>query len=371
MFNKELVLKSMEQLREANGAFNAGPGDYNALWLRDQLFAIKPYWYLAMSSNSEIERSEMLEKLKVGVAVGFDFYKKYISKLQAQISAPYEIASGTPHAKVDTLTLNEIVDVWGHHQLDVIGLFLHTVSDLLFKNVQVIRDREDLEVIQLLVYYLRSVEYWNRPDFGIWESCKMRHSYSIGSVIGGLAYVKKQMNGIVLHDSLIQTGWTEFNKMFPNASWDRCCNANHAHCCDASQLFLIWPFNILDHDRQNQIIDRSLRGHQADDGSWHCLNQRLGLIRHPGDHYYACYDNGYTPPVWPMLLFVTSIIYSQRHEYSLAKDWFMRGQRAMINNGVPEIYTGNLPNDHTPLAMGNAFALVAHAKLPREIRQTV
>ena len=373
MFSKELVLKSMEQFRGANGAFRAGSGDYGAMWLRDQLFSAKTYWYLAMIASSETERAEMLEKLRTSVMVVFDFYKKYLHKLKAQISAPYEIKSGIPHAKVEPDTLKEIQtdDNFGHHQLDVIGLFLHTVSDLIFKNIRIIRNKEDLEVVQLLIYYLRSVEYWQRSDFGIWEYCKLRHLYSIGSVIGGLSYVKKQMREVVLHDALIQTGWTEFNNMFPKASWDKCWDTRHSHCCDASQLFLIWPFNILDYNRQNQILDRILNGHRAEDGTWHSLRLALGFIRFPGDNFYASYSNGYSPPVWPMFLFVVSIIYSQRHEYTLAKEFFVRGENAIDNNGVPEIYVDGKSNQHTPLTMGNAFALIAYAKLPREIRQTL
>lgn len=371
MFNKDFVLKSMEQFRGANGGFYAGPGDYRAMWIRDQLFIAKTYWYMAMIAVSDDERSTMLEKLRISVSVVFDFYKKNLTKLKVQASAPYEIRSAIPHAKVDRNTLNEIAtdDGFGHHQLDVIGLFLHTVADLLFKNIRVIRDKDDLDIIQLLVYYLRSVEYWTRPDFGIWEACKLRHSYSIGSVIGGLLYVKKQMPEVILHDSLIQSGWTEFNRMFPNAAWDKCWDQNHCHgCCDASQLLLIWPFNILDHDRQDQILNRVLNGHRAEDGSWHKLLQKLGLVRFHGDNYYG---NTQSPPVWPMFLFIVSIIYSQRHEYSLAKDWFLRGKNTMVDDGVPEIRTDGKPNQHTPLAMGNAFVLTAYAKLPREIRKTV
>ena len=191
-FPKQEILNAMESLRRPNGAFNASTTSaYRAVWLRDHLYTTYAYSYLGD-----------FEKLLEGIWLAFDYLKGTDErgrkgqkrKMMRRIASPVDVPGGVIHTKCDADTLEEITadDGWKHHQLCWLGLFLHMVGDLDFKNVRVLRDGEDIDILQLVVFYLRSVEYWIKPDYGMWEECKIRHSSSIGAVMEGLSNIRKR-----------------------------------------------------------------------------------------------------------------------------------------------------------------------------------
>jgi GH15 family glucan-1,4-alpha-glucosidase len=363
VFDKEQVLAQMESLRLPNGAFIAAPTeDYRALWLRDHLYATFAYWYLGE-----------YEKLKQGVRLVFDIFQKYRHKIDLRLTSPIDISSGTIHAKYDAETLGEITEYWGHKQYDALGLFLHIVADLDFKNVIVIRGDEDRKTLQDVVFYLRSIEYWQNPDLGMWEECEIRHSSSIGAVVDGLSYIKRRRLAIVA-DPLIQVGEETLRKILPQESQDRCLRPHHSHDCDAAQLSLIWPYNIVSREEADIILARLIDGHNSEfprGGESHKLSQTHGLNRYWGDDYYRSNEGKYIgiSAEWPMFYFWISIIYSQRHDYKNAERWFMEGCKEIVDNKIPEAYQNGKPNEHMPLAWAHAIALIAFKKLPASIQQ--
>ena len=182
-FSPERTLAVMESMRRPSGAFVAArTEDYGAFWLRDHLFIVFSYYYLGE-----------YEKLKRGMQVAFDFFRKERYKLE-RLSFPDDPGKSYEYlnAKVNPDTLEELTREWGHHQLDAIGLFLYLAADLKFKNVDVRRDETDSDILQLLAFYLRNVRYWERPDFGMWEDRWELHSSSIGACVAGLDYGKRE-----------------------------------------------------------------------------------------------------------------------------------------------------------------------------------
>jgi phosphorylase kinase alpha/beta subunit len=373
VFHPDAILATMETLRRPNGAFVASvTPDYQALWLRDHLYCTLAYWYLGHH-----------EKLREGVWLIFDLFKRYAEKVKRRAGSPVDVPGGVIHAKFHPDTLDEITtdDGWGHDQLDAIGLFLHVVADLDFKNIQPIRDRDDLEILQLLVYYLRSVEYWHRHDFGMWEECRLIHASSIGAVVGGLTYLRKQ-NLAIVSDQLILAGEEALRDLFPHESRPDRCNCpycrkhfhekpHHAHDCDSALLSLIWPYHVITkRTDQEYLLNRILSSHLDLTQTPHSLVQHYGIQRYWGDDYYrAGAEYGWVSAQWPMFFFWAAIDYAQLGEIEKAAYWFRRGASTITpEQAIPEAYTGGMPNDHTPLAWAHALALIAWSKLPERVR---
>ena len=359
-FDPAAVLEVMESMRNPeNGAFKAAlTPDYDAMWLRDHLFCTFAYLYLGD-----------YEKFKAGVALVFKYFKLNRKTLITRICSPIAVPGGILHAKVDSQTLAQVTTDkgWGHHQVDALGLFFFIVAEADRRDVKVAKDPADREILRLLVAYLRSVEYWEKPDLGMWEECLTRKMTSIGFAVSGLSHIKHQGLATV-PDPLVEFGQKALDALWPNESKDQCARPQHSHDCDAAQLFLIWPCRVIgDTEKQNELLGRILNGHEATPGQTHCLLQKNGLNRYWGDDYYRSGAEGkYISAEWTMFFFLLCIVYADRHEYTEAEKWFTRGCDSMIENKVPEEFHDGKPGIHTPLAWGQALALIAWTKLGAE-----
>lgn len=365
VFNPESILRNMESLRRSNGAFIAAPSeDYRTLWIRDHLFMAFSYWYLGRN---------YYEKLVQSLQIVFNIFHKQRHKLERIIHPRDQdgrlIIPELIHAKYNPDNLNEVTREWSHHQLDAIGLFLHIVADLSHKHIRVVRDRGDEEILQLLVFYLQNVHYWSEPDNGIWEEHLMSRSSSIGAVVGGLSYVQRRGLAAVPSE-LITKGRNELRRILPFESRDVCDEPRHSHDCDAAQLFLLWPFNVVELEMADVILSRIADGHRNEQGDFHKLVQPLGINRYWGDDYRRSQDGVSAQWQWD---FLVSIIFAQRHEYEKATAWFKRGAERITPEGyiTEAFYSDGRPNDHTPLGWMLALALIAFSKLPPEFQEKV
>lgn len=365
MFNQEKILERMESLRHSNGAFVAAPNpDYSSLWIRDHLYMTFAYWYLG---------SDYFDKLIQGVQLVFNVFHTHRHKLE-RVILPRDhmgklIVYELIHAKYDPITLNEVTHRWGHHQLDMIGLFLYIVADLDFKKLTTIRDRKDREILQLLILYLNNVRYWEEPDNGIWEECLIRHSSSIGSVVAGLRYVQKQGLGVVVPDQLISLGENELYRILPYESRDWCGISTHSHDCDAAQLFLIWPFHVIDREMEDKILSRIIQGHMTEQGIFHRLILPLGINRYWGDGYHMSRNGVSAQWQWE---FLVSTIYSLRNDFTNGLFWFNRAsERITENYCITEAFKDGKQNSNTPLGWKHALATIAYQKLPDEYKKQV
>lgn len=366
-FSQSAALKIMESMRNpANGAFVASvTDDYKAMWLRDHLYCALAYLYLGE-----------YEKFRMSMGAAFDYFKLNKTVLITRVASPIAIPGGILHAKVDSANLAAVTtdEGWGHHQTDALGLFLFVCAEADRREVSIARDEKEedknKEIIQLVVAYLRSVEYWEKPDIGMWEECLTLKMTSVGAVVAGLSHVKHQSLAIV-PDPLIENGRKTLDALWPYESLQKCHQSDHRHDCDAGQLFLIWPYRVIvGREKQDELLNRIVNGHQTAIGETHCLMQANGFNRFWGDNYYRSGEaGGYISAEWPMFFFVLSIIYAERHEYAEAIKWLKRGCEKMVNGKVPEAFKDHKPNDHTPLAWGQALALIAFARLPANERE--
>jgi len=311
--------QELEKLQMPNGAFIAAPSDdYQACWIRDQIYCAISYYYL---------RNYI--KLIKCFQVVFDILDKYYS----------EIDKGKViHAKYDPLSFEQITNDWGHFQLDAIGLLLYFTAFFESQGIRILR-KKDRKIIKLLVSYLFLHEYWKKPDHGIWEEKKEIHTSSVGATLFGLIFTsKKDIEPVP--EFMIKQGWKSLNMILPKESAE--------HEVDMAQLSLIWPYNIVSKKMADTIIERIKEK----------LVQEHGLNRYLGDEYYQSENN--FPAEWPLGLFWLAIVEFQRRNIKEANYWLKRGFDQMIDEKhIPELYKNGQPNEHTPLAWAHSFAIIA------------
>lgn len=332
---KNRLLHGLEVLRDDRGVFTAAlSDDYNACWMRDQLYANYCYYYLGDK-----------RKFREGVRVAFDMLYKSRKKIEEAICNKPEYTHNYIHAKFSSETLEEITNDWGHHQIDAIGLFLYMVGFAEEKGISVIESENDREMLQLLVGYLISVRYWEMPDNGMWEEWCELHSSSIGAALAGLVKIKEQKLAVVA-DSLIAHGAAALNNLLPK---ETPCREQ-----DLAQLSLIWPYRVVSDRTRDEILNRVIKN----------LTQSKGLNRYLNDNYYRS-DNGISAE-WTFGFFWLAIIFAEMEERGDAEYWFNHGINTMTPDGLlPELYQNGEPNKNTPLGWSHSLALIAQTKLKK------
>ncbi|HEC30391.1 MAG TPA: hypothetical protein ENI66_00025 [Candidatus Yonathbacteria bacterium] len=332
---KKVLLGGLETLRNDRGAFVAAlSDDYNACWMRDQLYSNFAYYYIGNT-----------KEFKKGMWVVFDMLRNSQRKIEKAICYPPRQSADFIHAKFGDKLLEEITNDWGHHQVDAIGLFLYVVGFAKEKGIELTRDETDKEIIQLLVSYLTAVRYWEDPDNGMWEEGLALHASSIGAAVRGLQTIKDTKLAVV-PQKLIDHGVSALFEILPNESPDR--------DRDMAQLSLIWPYNVLPPYITETVIDRITEK----------LIQPKGLNRYMDDNYYRS-DNGISAE-WTMGFFWLSIIFAEQGKKKEAESWFARGMETITSEGLlPELYQNGEPNKNTPLGWSHSLALIAQEKIKK------
>jgi phosphorylase kinase alpha/beta subunit len=303
-------------------------------------------------------------------------------------------------ARVHPTTLDTITDAWGHHQLDVYGLFMYKMGDLIKKGYGFRFQLEDFTLISHIRNYIFNMGF--EADYGMWEEGPEEHASSFGAVLGGLMmwfdqgfYDYKYRHKIeICHyvpvsERMIADGIKSLARVLPRESESR--------PYDMSQLSLIWPYNIVDFQTK-KILLHNIETH---------LVGRRGVRRYPGDVYCG---KGLVPgehetAEWPLGLAWLAICYAKlaehgrdldpghkvvqfdwtqrRNYFQKAVHYFQLLEQGMTPDGcVPEMYLGDRTGHNTPLAWAQSFHIIsgqmltnlaaAHPKefkLPPEVRQ--
>jgi phosphorylase kinase alpha/beta subunit len=374
-----VAYRHLEELRQLNGGYLASPyrgengGEgYNVYWLRDIMYATYANEYVGAYDR-------MIESYRLILRI----FQKYRYKISSGARKRHYLGSCADeviHARIHPLTLEEITHEWGHHQLDIFGLFLYKTGDLIKKGHNVIGadPTETLILLRDIVLYLTTVRWHSDPDFGVWEEGPEVHSSSIGSVLAGLTmwhddgyYHHKYAHQIDLHNYLpipqefIELGRDSLERLLPSESQTR--------PFDLAQLSLIWPYNIVDEAQAKRIVKNVEEN----------LVRERGAIRYPGDKYYS---SDHENPLgceaeWPLGFAWLSIAYSklayrtirlgeifgppvgfiEKAEYYLGKI-----ENVMTDDGkAPELYSGGggEMNWNVPLAWAQSLYVVARQNL--------
>ena len=321
-------IRILEHLRHPSGLFVAAPagdtGYGKAAWIRDNV-------YEAMGLE----------------AAGKDTVKTYHSLLDILLKHEYKIDYAIHekpqqkyqyiHARYDPETGNEFWDEWGNKQNDAVGALLFKIGDLESRGIRVIRNGDDLRMVQKLVHYLESVRYWEDRDNGIWEKEEEVHASSIGACVAGLRKVSKLVK---VDPSLVKKGMDALEAILPYETPEG--------KVDLALLSLIYPYDIVSARQKRQILGLVESR----------LVRKMGVIRHQGDYYYR---NESGEAEWTFGFPWLAIIYKRLGNLRKHAEYARKTLIVMNEKGeLPELYyagTGK-HNDNSPLGWAQAMYLI-------------
>ena len=324
MLNQSIQI--LEQLQYPNGLFAASRMNvktgYNLAWIRDNVY-----------TTLGLEAAQKYSTIQRTLRDLFDILLKHEYKIDWARREKPKYHYQYVHPRFNPITMEEIWEQWGNKQNDAIGALLFKVGDFEEKGIKIIRNENDLRVIQKLVNYLQSIEYWHDKDSGMWEENEETHASSIGACAAGLKKIKKLAD---VPEELIKKGEEELNKLLPRES--------ETKEVDMALLSLIYPYNIATNEQRNIILKNVEEK----------LVSENGVRRYIGDKYH--YRNGEAQ--WTKGLPWLAIIYRQMnkpHKYS----FYMRKTiEAMNEKGeLPELYYADTQehNENCPLAWSQAL----------------
>ena len=336
-------IRILESMRHANGLFSASnlkvSTGYDRAWIRDCV-------YEAIG----LEAVDQKEAVKTYHAL-LDILLKHENKIDWAIREKPMHRYQYIHARYDPKTLNEIWEEWGNKQNDAVGILIFKICDLSSKGTDILRDRHDVRILQKLVNYLESIEYWHDKDNGVWEENEEVHASSVGACAAGLKLLKKTnfripagrgkhlLRRVLVPEDLIKKGEETLKELLPKESATK--------ETDLALLSLIYPFNVVSKNMALQIV-RNVEEK---------LLRERGVIRYSGDMYYS---NGLEAE-WTMGIVWLAIIHKMlgnkgKHDYFRIKTHQIMNEKGEL----PELYFGGTSthNENSPLGWSQALYLV-------------
>ncbi|MFA6270339.1 MAG: glycoside hydrolase family 15 protein [Candidatus Paceibacterota bacterium] len=362
----EKHLDNIRALQSSSGLFLASRSDvstgYNKAWLRDNFYTCLAF--------EEIGDLETVKKVWQALIAIFVKHKNKIS--WAVKNKPYNTFQYI-HARYNPETFEEFWEEWGNKQNDAVGAILFKIGDLQQKGLKIIETEEQKEILQILVDYLKSIEYWHDPDNGVWEEYEEVHASSVGACVAGLKSIAKTgLVQIPLH--LIEKGEEALQKILPRESKSK--------FTDLALLSLIYPFNVVPEKMAREIV-RHIEYH---------LEKDRGVIRYKNDRYYNKNEDEVSEEAeWCFGLSWLSIIYNQfagkithpnrtsmhdsaesplllregqeenKNDKEKAHEYLEKSFKTIYKDQIPELYysDSDKPNDNTPLGWAESLFIVA------------
>lgn len=333
----EQHLKILERLQYESGLFAASKKDvatgYDKAWLRDNF-----YECLAFEILGEFD---IVEKTYRAI---LDILKKHEYKIDHAIWSKPQHAYQYIHPRYHPETFDEYWEEWGNKQNDSIGCILFKIGELETRRPgSAVQDDADRRIIQKLVWYLSTLEYWRDPDSGMWEENQEVHASSVGACVAGLKKARA-ISGIEVPDTLIAKGEVALRHLLPRESAGK--------FVDLALLSLIWPYDVVTKTEAQKILANI---------EYHLLRDR-GVIRYKGDRYYNNNEDGWSEEAeWTFGLSWLAIIYEKLGDTMKAKEYLEKARRAATERGVPELYYSHSekPNENTPLGWAESLFVVA------------
>lgn len=338
----EQVLKQhlavLESLQYDSGLFAASKKEvgtgYNKAWLRDNFYECLAF--------EVVEDYDTVRKTYRAI---LEIFKKHEEKIDYAISNKPEYTHQYIHPRYNPETFEEYWEEWGNKQNDSIGCILFKLGELEKREQgSIIKDEDDIRIVQKLVWYLSTLQYWNDPDSGMWEENQELHASSVGACVAGLSMVQ-QMDYIDVPDRLLENGRAILRKLLPRESKEK--------FVDLALLSLIWPYNVLTSEETKEVLENT---------EYHLLRQH-GVIRYKGDRYYNKNEDGWSEEAeWTFGLSWLAIIYEKLGNLEKAQFFLEKAKQTVTKDGlVPELYYSNSTkfNDNTPLGWSESLFVVA------------
>lgn len=331
-------LEILKGLQYESGLFaaskkNIGTG-YDKAWLRDNFYECLAF-----------EVVEDFDTVRKTYRAILDIFKKHEKKIDYAISNKPEYTHQYIHPRYNPQTFEEYWEEWGNKQNDSIGCILFKIGELEARGAgSIIKDEDDLRVIQKLVWYLSTLEYWNDPDSGMWEENQEIHASSVGACVAGLSAIAV-VDLIDVPERLLESGRAVLRELLPRESKEK--------FTDLALLSLIWPYNVVTPEEREVILQNV---------EYHLLKDH-GVIRYKGDRYYNNNTDGWSEEAeWTFGLSWLAIIYEKLGEEEQANKFIELAKNAVTKDGlVPELYYSNSDrfNDNTPLGWSESMFIVA------------
>ncbi len=334
-------LDVVRSLQKPSGVFTASAFDvdtgYDKAWLRDIYFIT-----LCFLETGELEPARRAAKALLQVFV------KHKDKIDWAIEHKPHYAWQYIHARFHPETFEEYWEEWGNSQNDAVGEVLNLLVTLEEIGVGVIETDDEREMVQKIIDYLVSLEYWKDDDNGIWEENMELHASSIGSCVAALKKAKN-MPWLSVPDSAIEKGEAALRLLLPRESTTK--------FSDLALLTLIYPFSVTTEEETTEIL-RNVEYH---------LTRDKGVIRYKGDRYYNKNVDGHSEEAeWCFGLSWLAIIYAEKGERDKAYYFLRKAKATVTEDGkVPELYYShtNKPNENTPLGWAESMYVIAMKKV--------
>lgn len=349
-FDFDLEIKQhldvVRTLERTSGVYTASLDDtfYNKAWLRDIYFIT-----LGFFETGDIETTKRAAKALLTVFV------KHKDKIDWAIENKPREAWQYIHARFHPETFEEYWEEWGNSQNDAVGEVLNLLATLELMGESVIETQDEKEMVQKIVDYLISIEYWEDDDNGIWEENLEVHASSIGSCVAALKKAKK-IDWINVPDVVIEKGEQALHALLPRESITK--------FSDLALLTLIYPFAVTTEEETLEILKNV---------EYHLVKDR-GVIRYKLDRYYNNNIDRYSEEAeWCFGLAWLAIIYAERGDKEKAYYYLRRARNTVTPEGkVPELYFSNTdrPNENTPLGWAESMYVVALQKV-KEMEQSI
>src|SRR3989344_6792634 len=360
----EKHLDNIRALQTPSGLFMASRANvstgYNKAWLRDNFYTCLAF--------EEVGETEMVQKVWRALLAIFVKHKDKINwAIKNKPYATYQYI----HARYNPETFEEFWEEWGNKQNDAIGAILFKIGDLEEKGIKIVETDLEKEMLQTLVDYLGTIEYWHDADNGVWEEYEEVHTSSVGACVAGLKMMQK-LTYIEVPSHLVEKGESALKELLPRESKSK--------FADLAQLSLIYPFNVVPENTAREII-RKIEYH---------LERDRGVIRYKNDRYYnKNEDNVSEEAEWCFGFPWLSIIYNQfaiTHSHSsgitplapltlrgesegnndikMAKEYLEKSMATIYKGEIPELYysDSDRPNENVPLGWAESLFIVALLK---------
>lgn len=346
----ELIFKHLEilkSLQTQKGLFLASKSGvstgYDKSWLRDNF-----YETLAFEVLGDWETVEHTYRAILTI------FLTYEAKIDAAIKNKPKHSFEYIHARFHPDTFAEFWEEWGNKQNDAVGCILYRLGELEAQHKRTVIKTPDHErIVNKLVRYLESIEYWKDRDSGMWEEDEELHASSVGACVAGLRSIMR-VPSIEVPYQLVRRGQRALNTLLPRES--------ERKFVDLSLLSLIWPYEVVNSEQRDEILANV---------EYHLKRDR-GVIRYKGDHYYNKNPDGYSEEAeWTFGLAWLSIIYQELGEHKKAEELIADLITIDTPEGLPELYFSNSPeyNDNTPLGWSESLFIVAMYQMERAHNQ--
>jgi GH15 family glucan-1,4-alpha-glucosidase len=311
---------------------------YDKSWLRDNFYECLAFEVLQDWETVQKTYSALLK-----------IFETHEEKIKSAIREKPQERWQYIHARFHPEDFNEFWEEWGNKQNDAVGAILFKIGELFEhkdhgKKFNILKTKKDYQLVQLLVDYLQSVEYWHDADSGMWEEDEEIHASSVGACVAGLKKIKN-IPGIHVLDTLIKSGEDKLRKLLPRESDKK--------FVDMALLSLIYPYGVTTLSEAKCILENV---------EYHLVRER-GVIRYKSDYYYNKNPDGHSEEAeWTMGLSWLSIIYGQLGNKKKEKEFLDMALATVNEKGEePELYFSNSVkhNENSPLGWAESLLVVA------------